>query len=268
MQYSTVNVDQSEGIATVTLNRPDRFNALNRQLLDELPQALAQLARDESVRVVVLTGAGTAFCSGADLGWLGDNMEQWMGGEDTGISVDYASTTSFCLAIRNVPQPTVASINGLAVGGGITLALNCDIRIAAEEATMVFPFASMVGVTPEFASTYTLPRLVGIAKACELMFTGKSITGGEAKAIGLVNDAVPLEKLGETTSRLAKSIARASATATQLAKRGLYQGMNADLYSQLLWEEEALRETFGSEDNQEAISAFLEKRKPVFKGRR
>jgi enoyl-CoA hydratase/carnithine racemase len=128
----------------------------------------------------------------------------------------------------------------------------------------LFPFVPTVAIAPELGSTYILPRLVGIAKACELMLTGRPVSGKEAKEIRLVNEAVPLAELPETTTEMARDIARASPGAVRLSKIGLYQGMNADIYSQLMWEEEALRATFGSEDNEEAIKAFIEKRTQVF----
>ncbi|MBN2186510.1 MAG: enoyl-CoA hydratase/isomerase family protein, partial [Dehalococcoidia bacterium] len=175
--------------------------------------------------------------------------------------------TKFHLALLDLPQPTIAAINGVAVGWGITMALSCDIRIAAEDARISFPFAASVGITPENDSTYMLPRLVGIGKACELVFTGKTITGKEAKEIGLVNDAVPSAQLREFTSELAETIARGAPIAMRLAKKGLYQGLDADRYKQLLWEETTIRDTLQSEDHAEAIEAFLAKRKPIFKGR-
>lgn len=264
MTYSTIKVEKSDGVATVVLNRPPKLNALNREMFLEIPEALGQLARDDSVMVVVLTGAGNAFCAGGDIDWFNSAVQ----GEKSGESQDgltHSDNTRFCLSLRGMPQPTIASINGAAVGGGMTMTLNCDIRIAAEEAFIMFPFTTGMAVVPELGSTYALPRLVGIARACELVFTGRGITGKEAGEMGLVNEVVPRSELRQRTADLAQSIARASTRAVQLIKRGLHQGLSADVYSQLLWEEEGLRFTLGSEDNREAISAFLEKRRPVFK---
>ena len=187
---------------------------------------------------------------------------------DKEVSSAYIFSTRIALALRNMPQPTIASINGSAIGGGITLVLNCDIRIAAEDARITFPFVSTVGVVPELGCTYNLPRLVGIAKACELIFTGKSITGREAKEIGLVNEAVSLDDLQMVTSDMAKSIAATAPTMVQLSKKALYRGMNSDIQSQLLLEEEELRQAYNSEEHDEAMKAFFDKRKPVFKGRK
>ena len=265
MKYSTIILEKAGGIATITLNRQEKLNAVNAQMLEEIIDAVGQVARDDTTRVLVLTGAGRVFCAGGDINWFNNVIEERKRGREI---MDYSLFTGFCVALRNTLQPTIASINGAAIGAGITMTLNCDIRIAAEEAIISFPFTSMAGIIPELSSTYALPRLVGIAKACELVFTGKSITGKEAKEIGLVNDAVPLADLQRSTSELAETIAQASAPAVQLAKRGLYQGLNADVYSQLLWEEEGLRSTLKSEDHEEAVQAFLEKRKPEFKGKR
>jgi len=268
MDYSTIRYEKVGHVATITLNRPEKLNATNQRMVDELLDVFEQMGRDDTVRVGVLTGAGRAFCAGGDINWFSDFVEESKEGQGTPKTMNPADGTRLCLAVRGVPQPTIASINGVAVGGGMTVALNCDIRIAAEEASISLPFAAKAGIVPEIGSTYVLPRLIGIAKACELIFTGKAITGKEAKEIGLVNEAVPLAELPAATQKMAETMARASAKAVQLAKRGLYQGMVADIYSQLLWEEEALRQTFGSEDNEEAISAFLEKRKPRFEGKR
>lgn len=167
----------------------------------------------------------------------------------------------------DVPYPVIAMINGMAVGWGTTLTLSCDIRIATEDARISFPFANSAGIVPEMNSTYMLTRLVGIGKACELIFTGKAITGKEAKEIGLVNAAVPLSELQTVTSELAKTIAEGAPMSMRLAKKGLYQGLETECYKQLLWEKAMLSVTLQSEDHAEAIEAFLAKRKPRFKGR-
>jgi len=268
MQYATILVDQADGIATLTMNRPDKFNAMSQEMVFEMIDACERFSRDDTVRVVVFTGAGRAFSAGGDIDWLRRTAEERRAGRHAVDAMRPEDSTRFCLALRGIPQPTIASINGVAAGGGITAALNCDIRIAAEEASISFPFVPAVAIAPELGSTYLLPRLVGIAKACELMLTGGPVSGTEAKSIRLVNEAVPLAELQTTTTAMARSIARASPHAVRLSKAGLYQGMAADLYNQLMWEEEALRATFGSEDNEEAIRAFLEKRTPVFRSRR
>lgn len=268
--YSTIKIERArEGVATVTFNRPSKGNALNGEMLREIENVFTEISQDNSIRAVIITGAGPCFCTGADIGWFRDLTERRARGEyGEEVSYSHRCSTLIGLALRSTPQPTIASINGLAIGGGATLALACDIRIAAEEAKMSFPFASTVGISPELGSTYTLPRLVGIDKACELIFTGKSVTGKEAKEIGLVSAVVPLTDLSKVTSELADKIAGVAPTAVQLAKKALYHGLNSDIHNQLLWEEEALRLGYDSEEHKEAITAFFEKRKPVFKNRK
>jgi len=265
MSFSSVILSKEEGIATITLNRPDKLNAINEQLSTELLDAVEQIAQDSDVRVVVLTGAGRGFCSGGDIEFFKSIIEAKKRGKE---AYDFpAWARKICLALRSVSVPLIASINGIAIGGGVTMTLSCDIRLAAEEARMSFPFAPSIGIVPEIGSTYMLSRRVGISKACELIFTGKTVTGREAKEIGLVDDAVPGDKLRETTYELAKTIAEAAPLAIRLSKIGLYQGLEADLYSQVLWEEVNLNRTFGTQDHEEAINAFLERRKPIYKGR-
>jgi 2-(1,2-epoxy-1,2-dihydrophenyl)acetyl-CoA isomerase len=266
MNYQTILLEKENGILTLTLNRPDRLNALNEQMAEELIEALEAVDQDEEVRVLVITGAGRAFCSGAD---VRDRfltlIEQRKRGEEKVVHLG-GFAERCCLALRKLRQPVIASINGAAVGFGCTFALACDIRLASEEARMGMVFVR-VGLTPEFGSTYFLPRLVGIAKACELVFSGKIIDAREAREIGLVNQVVPPEQLRAATYELAKSIAEGPPLAIQLAKRGLYQGLDNDLLTQLQFESFALNVCRATDDHEEGARAFLEKRKPVFKGR-
>jgi len=265
MDYGTILLEKKENVATLTLNRPERLNALTEQLCEEVLDAVNKLAQDDTVRVLIFTGSGRGFSAGLDLDWARSIVEQRKQGKRVYDLPDWV--TKFHLALVDMPQPTIAAINGAAVGWGITMTLSCNIRIAAEDARISFPFAASVGIIPENNSTYMLPRLVGIGKACELIFTGKTITGKEAKEIGLVNDAVPSAQLQAVTSGLAETTARGAPMAMRLAKKGLYQGLDADRYKQLLWEETTVRATLQSEDHAEAVEAFLAKRKPLFKGR-
>lgn len=265
MNYENVILEKKENIVTLALNRPKRLNALTEQLCEEVLDAVNTLTKDDTVRVLVITGSGPAFSAGLDLDWAHSMVEQRKRGEKVYNVPNWL--TKLHLALADMPQPTIAAINGVAVGWGITMPLSCDIRIAAEDARISFPFASSVGVIPEMNSTYMLPRLVGIGKACELIFTGKIITGKEAAETGLVNAAVPLAELQTFTSELAETIAKGAPMAMRLAKKGLYQGLDAERHKQLLWEETTIHATFQSEDHAEAIEAFLAKRKPLFKGR-
>ena len=240
MDYKAILLEKKENIATLTLNRPEKLNALNEQMCEELIDCVSNLAKDATVKVIIISGSGRGFSAGLDLDWGRSMEEQAKRGEQVYDMPTWI--TKICLALRNMPQPTIASINGAAAGWGVTMPLNCDIRIAAEDARMLLSFVK-VGIAPEMASTYMLPRLIGMGKAFELLYTGKTITGKEAKEIGLVNDAVPLAELQAVTSELAKTIAGGIPMIIQLIKKGLYQGLDADLYKQLLWEETTLRLT-------------------------
>lgn len=256
MNYQTILLEKKDHITTITLNRQDRLNALNPQMADELSDAFTWADRDEETRVVVITGAGRAFCAGADL------REDRVGGR-AGVMRTFADRifTAFC-----IDKPIVASINGVAVGGGCTMTLSCDIRIASETAKFQLPFTRL-GVCTELGSTYLLPRLVGMGKANELVLTSKMIDANEAKEIGLVNQVVPASELADATYEMASSIGKLPPLAVQMNKRGLRQAMSADLPSQLRYEALANVYLAHTEDHKEAVKAFREKREPTYTGR-
>ncbi len=255
MEYQTIILEKKNAIATVTLNRPGRLNALNDQLADELSDAFASADRDEETRVVVITGAGRAFCSGVDLKERGGGRSQ----------LGHTLADRLFAAV-NIEKPVIASINGVAVGGGCTITLSCDIRIASEDAKFQLPFTRLSFCT-ELGSTYLLPRLIGMGKACELILTSKMIDAKEAQEIGLVNQVVPASELAKTTYEMASNIAKLPPLAVQMNKRGLRQAMNTDLPSRLRFEALATAYLSDTEDRKEAIKAFLEKREPIFTGR-
>jgi len=266
MKYETIILEIKDQIATITLNRPEKMNAENNKMADELVDVFKAVDRMDDARVVVITGAGRAFCAGADLKerFL-PRIEEKKKGFIKDVTQEFSELGS--LGLSYIRKPTIASINGPAVGVGCTLALGCDIRIASTEAKFGFPFVR-VGLLPEFGSTYYLPRLIGIGKACELVFTGQTIDAQEAKEIGLVNQVVPHDQLKEVTYGMAGKILMMPPIAIQLSKRALYQGMRAsDLASHLQYETLALVHLLGTPDHEEGVKAFLEKREPVFKGR-
>lgn len=271
MEYQTIILEKADGIATITLNRPQRRNAFNPQLLDEFIDAREDAANDPAVKVIIITGAGTAFCSGND--FSGDRPAQTsdaparprqpgsMGSRNAIISQEKQM-----LDLRKIPKPVIAMVNGPVIGAGLGFCLSSDIIIAAEGAIFGFGFVRLA-VHPEVASTFILPRVVGIAKACELLFTGKTIDAKEAERIGLINQVVPLEKLLETTRELALSLVKGPSLAIGLAKMSLYQSWGEGARSALENEARANAICMASEDFKEAVAAFREKRPPAFQGR-
>jgi enoyl-CoA hydratase/carnithine racemase len=266
MEYQAIILEKKNNITTITLNRPDKLNALNPRMMSELVDAFHSVDQDEETMVLVITGAGRGFCSGADVReslLAASNRQQ---ASEIGDVTRGGFTQEAPPALVAMRKPVIAAINGVAVGGGLTMTLSCDIRIASEEARFSIPLTRM-GLTVELGSSYFLSRVVGIGKACELVFTGRMIDAREAKEIGLVNQVVPADELMKTTYEMAESIAKAAPLATRVSKMGLYQGMDNNLATQLRWETLALNYLRGTEDSREAASAFLEKRDPVFKGR-
>ena len=271
MEYETIILEKKDNISTLTLNRPEKLNALNPQMFIELVHAFREVNQDDETKVLVLTGAGRGFCSGVDLtAQAGSQGSSSSTKRKTGTAIEGISPSDFPreapLALSGMKKPVIAAINGAAVGGGLTLTLSCDIRIASEAARFSIPLTRL-GFTFELGSSYFLSRVVGIGKACELVFTGRMIDAAEAKEIGLVNQVVPADQLAEVTYEMASNIAKAVPQAQEISKMGLYQGMNADLPTQLRWEVLANGYLGGTEDRKEAIRAFVEKRDPVFKGR-
>ena len=265
MNYETLLYEKADGIATITFNRPEKLNAYTDQMGEEFMDAIKASDEDEEVRVVVLTGAGRAFCAGADVGGFSQAIEEGKV-QRAGDNPVSSGAWDSPLIMRSLRKPIIAAINGPAVGVGFTISIACDIRIASEEARLGAVFAR-VGLIPEFGSTYTLPRLIGIAKACELCFTAKIIGAQEAKEIGLVNEVVPASELMQVTHEMAATIASMPPISIRLMKRGLYQGLDADLATQLQFEATGLYIAFRTEDHAEGVKAFLEKRRPEFRGR-
>jgi 2-(1,2-epoxy-1,2-dihydrophenyl)acetyl-CoA isomerase len=265
MNFETLRLEEDNEIATLTLNRPEKMNASNDKMGEELISIFDRLDRNDRVRVVVITGAGKAFCAGAD---LRERFLPKIEKRKRGLLKDVTGEFSElgALALSRLRKVTIAAVNGAASGVGCTLALGCDIRIASAGAKIGFPFLR-VGILPEFGSTYYLPRLVGIGKACELVFTGQTLDAEEAKEIGLINKVVPPEKLMAETYLMARKIAQMPPLALTVSKRALYQGLRApDLASQLQYEALALVHLFGTGDHEEGVRSFLDKREPVFKG--
>ena len=264
MTYESLIYEAKDGIATLTLNRPDRLNALGGTLRDDLFDAVTRSAADPEVRVMVVTGAGKGFCSGGDVKAMG---EAKAGQRERPLIEKIApSRDRTLLAMREAPQPIIAAVNGAAAGAGMNLALGCDIRIASTAAKFTQAFVKR-GLHPDWGGTYFLPRLVGTARACEMIFTGDVIDAAEALRLGIVSRVVAPEELMPTAYELARRIAAGPPVAIRLAKRSIYANEDLDLRAALQNETMAQNICFETEDATEGIRAFGEKRAPAFKGR-
>jgi 2-(1,2-epoxy-1,2-dihydrophenyl)acetyl-CoA isomerase len=264
--------EKQDGVAILTLNRPEKFNALNPNLRDGIGRICKEVSRDDGVRVMIITGAGKAFCSGADLSTR--LKDQASGAILAASGAETAETRRsitepighYSLAIRNLEKPVIAAVNGIASGGGLGIVLACDIRVASEKARFSAIWVKR-GLVPDAGASYFLPRIVGFAKACELIFKGHIINANEAEQMGMVNLVVPHDELMARTRELAAQIAQNAPIALEWAKKILSMGLNNNLESQLYLESAAQRICNQSEDFKEGIRSFMEKRPAVFKGK-
>lgn len=248
-----------QGVATITLNRPDVYNALNDEITYELQDALKAVAKDAQVRVVVLTGEGKAFCSGQDLkAASGDQKRSFM----QSLHKRYNPIVS---AMRNLPKPIVCRLNGVAAGAGCSLALACDVIVASEEATLIEVFIN-IGLVPDSGSSYFLPRTVGMNKAFELCSMGNRVKAAEAVSIGLINKAVPAAELDQAVKFYTDYFAKAPTKSIGLIKKMLNKSATSTLEEMLEYEAYCQEIAGTSNDYKEGVAAFLEKRKPDFKG--
>jgi len=251
---------KEKGIARVTINRPEVRNALDRATRSEIKYIIEEIEKDRDIRVLIITGAGDrAFISGADI-------TQFR--EATPITIEEFTSTlgqELFTRIENLGIPVIAMINGLCLGGGLELAMCCDMRIASKNAKFGQPEIN-IGFIPGGGGTQRLPRLIGWGRAKELIYTGRIIDAAEAERIGLVEKVVPQDKLEEEISQLAESIASKSPLISKLAKKTINRGMHTDLAAGLSYERAIFALCFATEDHKEGINAFLEKRSPHFKG--
>ncbi|HSL54215.1 MAG TPA: enoyl-CoA hydratase [Pyrinomonadaceae bacterium] len=257
-----IQVTATDGILTITLNRPERLNAFVGHMRRDLAEALEHAGSDRSVRVVVITGAGRAFCAGGDIAFMAELMQRRDAEEFSRI---LGAGRRVILAIRQMTKPVIASINGPASGAGCNLALACDLRIASTTATFSQSFAK-VGLHPDWGGTYFLPRLVTPNKACEMFFLGESIDAAEAVRLGIVNQVVAPEELESATLQLAQRLRAAPPIALAAAKHAVYMSHASELEEMLRYETEAQLRCFESDDGHEGVHAFLEKREPKFTG--
>ena len=264
MTYKCLLYEVKDGIATLTLNRPERLNALGDTLREDLQDAVTRAAEDAEVRVLIVTGAGKGFCSGGDVKAMNERRESRAERPLTEKVAPGRDQT--VLALRNAPKPVIAAVNGAAAGAGMNLALCCDIRLASTAAKFAQAFVRR-GLHPDWGGTYFLPRVVGAAKACELIFTGEVIDAQEALRLGIVSALYPPEELMPAALALARKIADGPPVAIRLAKRAIYHSLECDLRQALEFETYAQNICYETEDAAEGIRAFVEKRPPSFKGR-
>lgn len=266
MSYEHIRLTREGGVVTLAFNRPETRNSMTPPMGKEVVRAVEEIRHDASVRVVVLTGTGKAFSSGGNLTMLA---------QDAGVSSATAapamtySPREFYgqfLTIRDLPVPTIAAINGHAIGAGLCIALACDMRIAVADAKMGMTFTKL-GIHPGMGATYTLPRLIGTARACELFFTGRLLDADEAERLGIINRAVAREQFEQAVRALAQEIASAGPFAVRLVKKSIYRGVHHTLDDMLDYESLNQGLTLATADAREGITAMVEKREPKFEGK-
>jgi enoyl-CoA hydratase/carnithine racemase len=255
MSYETLLVDAKDGVATVTLNRPEAMNAWNDRMAADLTRALRACDADDAVRAVVLTGAGRAFCAGADLSSRADSFRAQGGRSERPPEPFYP---------YQLHKPVIAALNGHAIGVGITYPMLCDVRLVAEDAKIQFAFVRR-GVAPELASHVIVPRVVGLSRAAELLLSGRMISGREAAAIGLASEALPRDEVLPAAIERALDFVNAAPVSVALSKRLLWEGLTASVPDMMAREFRIFRWVTGQPDAKEGVLAFLEKRPPAWK---
>jgi len=263
MDFQEVIAEKLDNVGRITINRPDQLNAISRRTLEEMEHALKEFRNDQTVRVIILTGAGEkAFCAGADLkgGIFTPETDSVRGARLARMGQEFTEM------IEKYEKPVIAAVNGLALGGGCEIALACDIVVASENAQFGQPEIN-IGLIPGWGGTQRLPRLIGRNRAKELIFTGDRLTAKQAEQIGMVSRVVPLNRLQETVLELARKMASKSPVMLKLAKQAINRGIEMDLSSGLAEEVKAFRVCFTTQDFKEGLTAFLEKRQPKFEGK-
>lgn len=260
MEFTNIIFEKKDGVAKITLNRPKALNALDGPTTSEIEEAIKDIEKDDSVKVVVITGSGRAFCAGADLSYILDRLDK-----PEELAKYLQGFRKFCDAIENLNKPVIASINGFALAGGLELVNACDLAIASEEARIGDQHATF-GLIPGGGNSQRLPRLIGIRKAKELMYTGEWVSPQEAERLGLVNKVVPADKLEEATNEMAQKLVERSGAATAAIKALVNRGMQTDLATGLDLEAGASLHHFNTKDCKEGIEAFKSgAKKAVFK---
>jgi len=257
---ATITTELINGVLHITLNRPDKYNAFNREMALALQTALDKAADDESVRAVLITGAGKAFCAGQDLGEVtGDHA---IGFEQ--ILLEHYNP--IVIKIRELPKPVVCAVNGVAAGAGANIALCGDVVVATENASFIQAF-SKIGLIPDSGGTFFLPRLIGFQQASALMMLGDKIEATKAEQMGMIYKAFPAETFVASAVALAEQLAAMPTQALAMTKKALNQSMFNNLHDQLNYEDKLQQKAAKTEDYQEGVNAFIEKRKPTFNGK-
>jgi enoyl-CoA hydratase/carnithine racemase len=260
VRFENVLLDHADGVGTLTLNRPDKLNAFGGTMRQEIGEALDELERDASVRVIVITGAGRGFCAGGDIDYMASLVER----RDTEAMAALVDAGRHVVTtIRSSRKPVIASVNGVAAGGGANLALACDLRIASDKASLGQTF-NRIGLHPDWGGTYFVPRLVGPAKALELFWFAEIIDARECERLGLFNEVVPHATLADATRAWARTLADKPPLAIALAKRAVYDSLDRTLPEMLDYELDAQLRCFESGDASEGLRAFTEKRAAHF----
>jgi 2-(1,2-epoxy-1,2-dihydrophenyl)acetyl-CoA isomerase len=256
--YDNIKINNEAGIATITLDRPEKLNAFAGHMRRDLAEALEHAASDRNVRAVIITGAGRGFCAGADVAYMAELMERQDVEEFARL---LGAGRRVLMTIRQMTKPVIASVNGPAYGAGFNLVLACDLRIASTSATFSQSFVK-VGLHPDWGGTYFLPRVVPTNLACEMFFLGDAINAERAAQLGLVNRVVPEGELASETFKLAERLRDAPFKSIAAAKHAVYMSEGASLERMLQYETEAQLQCFQSPDAREMVKAFLEKRAP------
>lgn len=255
MSYETITFEKEDNVCILSLNRPERLNAMNNKMFEEIKDALDRVKDDAEIRACIITGAGRAFSSGGDF-----SFDQSQAGKEIDLS-----QKELVLKLIKLNKPIIAAVNGLALGAGMNLALNCDLVYASDKAEFGTFFIKRA-ITPEMSSTFLLPYIVGIHKAKELIFFGDRFSAHEAKNIGLINDVFPDDTFMSKVKELAKRLAKGPTLAIGLAKEAIHNLLMDQIVKALDNEAESLLKTFKSEDFAESLLSFMEKREPKFKG--